>query len=111
MENLTLGEISTAITFLVAFIGSLSVLYNKIKNTIKDTLKEELTDLKIGLKQESLDRCKSDLVVIMSRIQNGYVPTNEEKYVLYETKSKYNKLGGDSYIDDMFEKLRKEGKL
>lgn len=111
MENLTLGEISTAITFLVAFFGALSVLNIKIKSTIKDTLKEELTDLKIGLKQESLDRCKSDLVVIMSRIQNGYVPTTEEKYVLYETKSKYNKLGGDSYIDDMFEKLRKEGKI
>ena len=63
------------------------------------------------LKEESLSRCKSDLVVIMSRIQNGYVPTSEEVMVLYETKAKYNKLGGDSYIDDMFEKLKKEGKL
>ena len=111
MENITLGQISAVITFLVAFIGSLSILYSKIKTAIKSTLKEELEDLKKNLKEESLSRCKSDLVVIMSKISNGYIPTKEEIMVLYETKAKYNQLGGDSYIDDMFEKLKKEGKL
>lgn len=111
MENITLGQISAVMTFLVAFIGSLSFLSSKIRTAIKSTLKEELEDLKKNLKEESLSRCKSDLVVIMSKIENGYVPTKEEVIVLYETKTRYNKLGGDSYIDDMFEKLKKEGKL
>ncbi len=111
MENITLGQISAVITFVVAFIGGLSVLYSKIKLMIRSTLKEELEDLKKNLKEESLSRCKSDLVVIMSKISNGYIPTKEEIMVLYETKGKYNQLGGDSYIDDMFEKLKKEGKL
>ena len=47
----------------------------------------------------------------MSRIQNGYNPTTEEKMILYETKEKYNDLGGDSYVDDMFDKLREGGKI
>lgn len=118
MQNITLGELYTIITFVIAFIGAIGVIYKKIKGAsiemkkvIKDTLKDELEDLKANLKDESLSRCKSDLVVIMSRIENGYVPTKEEVIVLYETKERYNKLGGDSYIDDMFEKLKKEGKL
>ena len=111
MENITLGQISAVITFVVAFISGLSILYSKLKIAIKSTLKEELEDLKKNLNEESLSRCKSDLVVIMSKIANGYVPTKEEVIVLYETKGKYNQLGGDSYIDDMFEKLKKEGKL
>lgn len=77
----------------------------------KDSIEAKLSDIKVALKNEKLDRCKSDLVVIMSRIQNGYVATTEEKMVLYETKKKYNELGGDSYIDDMFDKLRKENKI
>jgi hypothetical protein len=118
MEKITIGEIYTIITFVIAFIGAIGVIYKKVKGVgfemkkiIKDTLKDELSDIKKNLKEESLSRCKSDLVVIMSRIQNGYVPTREEVMVLYETKTKYNKLGGDSYIDDMFDKLKKEGKL
>lgn len=118
MQNITLGELYTIITFVIAFVGAIGLIYKKIKGfniemkkVIKDTLKDELSDLKKNLREESLSRCKSDLVVIMSRIQNGYVPTSEEVMVLYETKTKYNKLGGDSYIDDMFEKLKKEGKL
>ena len=33
------------------------------------------------------------------------------KEELYETKEKYNSLGGDSYVDDMFDGLKKEGKI
>ena len=47
----------------------------------------------------------------MSRIRNGYNPTTEERIILFEVKKKYNDLGGDSYVDDMFEKLKKEGKI
>ena len=49
--------------------------------------------------------------MLMSRIRNGYVPTVEEKMILYETKSKYNALGGNSYVDEMFNEIKKEGKI
>ena len=100
---------------ILAVISALGVIATTLiqarQASKKDSIEAKLSDIKNSLKNEKLDRCKSDLVVIMSRIQNGYVPTTEEKMVLYETKQKYNELGGDSYIDDMFDKLRKEDKI
>ncbi len=113
-------------TVLVALISGLCVAIPNViatittnnNNKIDDKLTKisvsfdkSLRDLKVAINNESLDRAKNDLIVVMSRIKNGYVPTPEEVMVLYETKEKYNKLGGDSYVDDMFEKLKKEGKL
>ena len=94
----TLGVVATA-------------LIQAIQANKKDSISSKLTNIQLALNEEKIDRCKSDLVVIMSRIKNGYEPTTEEKMILHETKKKYNDLGGDSYVDDMFEKLKKEGKL
>lgn len=80
-------------------------------DSIQKEFKKDMESLKSNIDSETLGRCKSDLISIMSKIQNGYTPTSEEKMILYETKQKYNSLGGDSYVDDMFDKLKKEGKL
>lgn len=110
----------------VALISALGVVATTLIQTIatrkKDKLDAKLTtmsvnfdtklnELKKNLEAEKLDRAKADLIGLMSRIRNGYIPTTEEKMILYETKKKYNDLGGDSYVDDMFEKLKKEGKI
>ena len=116
MENVTLGQISTILAFIVALIGSIEYLYVRMKKWFKSALNEELKpiiddlkNIKDDLNNETLSRCKSDLIAIMSRIQAGYKPTLEEKRLLYETKEKYNSLGGDSYVDDMFDDLKKKG--
>lgn len=100
---------------LVALISTTGVIATTVIQSIqankKDSIESKLTKIQLALEEEKLDRCKTDLIVIMSRIYNGYTPTNEEVRILYETKEKYNKLGGDSYVDDMFEKLKKEGKI
>lgn len=102
-------------TIIVAIISTLGIisttLIQSIQASKKDTIERKLTDLQIAIKKESLDSAKNDLIILMSRIHNGYVPTTEEKMILHETKRKYNDLGGDSYVDDMFDKLLKEGKL
>lgn len=97
---------------IVTTLGAVATVYIQTKQANKkDNIDAKLTDIKKSLSEEKLDRCKSDLIVIMSRIKNGYIPTTEEKMILYETKKKYNDLGGDSYVDDMFDKLRKESKI
>ena len=113
-------------TIIVALISGLCVaipsIYATIKTNKKDTIEQKLTTMNVNfdtklntlsqdIEKEKLDRAKSDLVILMSKIRNGYVPTVEEKMILYETKEKYNSLGGDSYVDDMFDNLKKEGKL
>ena len=97
---------------IVTTLGAVATVYIQTRQANKkDNIDAKLTDIKKSLSEEKLDRCKSDLIVIMSRIKNGYIPTTEEKMILYETKKKYNDLGGDSYVDDMFDKLRKESKI
>lgn len=100
---------------IVALITTAGVIATTVIQAIqaskKDSLESKLSKIQLALEEEKLDRCKTDLISIMSRIQNGYVPTTEEVRILYETKEKYNKLGGDSYVDDMFDKLRALNKI
>lgn len=111
---------------IVAIISGLCVAIPNIIATVitnkKDNIDQKLTAMSVNfdnklnklqknLNEEKLDRAKGDLVGLMSRIRNGYTPTTEEKMILYETKEKYNDLGGNSYVDDMFNSLKKEGKI
>lgn len=113
-------------TIIVAIISSLGVvataLIQSIQANKKDKIESKLSSMSVNfdnklnglsknLEAEKLDRAKGDLVGLMSRIRNGYVPTTEERIILYETKEKYNALGGNTYVDEMFEKLKKEGKI
>ena len=89
-------------------------LENNIKsnlNKMETSLKADNTKIRNQLKEETLNRCKVDLINAMSRVQNGYDPTEEERRILIEEKEQYNKLGGNSYVDDMFDRLKKEGRL
>ena len=86
----------------------------EIQGSIKDTeksIKADIMKVRNSLSDETLNRCKVDLINVMSRVQNGASITEEERRILIEEKEQYNKLGGDSYVDDMFERLKKEGKL
>ena len=122
MENIIVALISglcVAIPNLVT-----TILQNKknnikgVKKEIKDSIQKTETNIKAdimkvrnSLSEETLNRCKVDLINVMSRVQNGSKITEEERRILIEEKEQYNKLGGDSYVDDMFERLKKEGKL
>lgn len=50
---------------------------------------------------------KRFIVTELTKIVNGdYVPNEEQKRVLKEAKDEYNKAGGDSYVDDMYDDAR-----
>lgn len=54
--------------------------------------------------------CKRFLVTELSKIQEeNYIPSEEQKIVLKDTKDEYNAAGGDSYVDDMYDDLRDKG--
>lgn len=115
MEAILVTAISTVGVIITTIIQSYHAkkkdnIETKLDNIQKE-FKTDISSLQNNLNIESLERCKTDLVSLMSKIKNGYTPTTEEKMILYETKTKYNKLGGDSYVDDMFDGLKKEGKL
>ena len=68
-------------------------------------------ELRFFMEEHHLRYYKDQLVSMLSRIENGYVPTVEEKHILHEQKAKYNELGGDSYVDEMWDKLIKKDLL
>lgn len=115
MENILVALVSglcVAVPNIIATIvtNKKDTIDKKLSN-IQVSFENKLKDLQSALNQQSLDSAKSDLIVLMSRIKNGYEPTTEEIMILYETKEKYNDLGGDSYVDNMFDNLKKEGKI
>lgn len=117
-------------TVLVAVIGLFGIIIqarsnNKLKsqedllkmvNDKMDNLKQQSKDgdlnLNIKLDNMEMNVCKRFLIIEMTKIQNGtYIPNEEQKHMLYETKELYNHKGGDSYVDAMFERLQAENKL
>lgn len=114
-----IGGLCVAVPNIIATISSskknnIEQVKGEIKESIKDTersIKADITKVKKSLDDETLSRCKVDLINVMSRVQNGYKLTEEERRILIEEKEQYNKLGGNSYVNDMFDRLKKEGKL
>lgn len=112
-------------TVLVAVIGLIGIIIqsksnNKLKSQEEllktvddkiDKLKTQSTeeDIKLNEKLDNIDmeNCKRFLVVEMTKMKEGsYVPNEEQKRILKETKTIYNAKGGDSYVDDMYDDLR-----
>lgn len=99
----------------------------KIDNIKKEFTKktDDFTNELITFKEESTERdkmisdqiqevrmtvCKRFLVTELSKIEEeNYIPSEEQKRVLKDTKDEYNAAGGDSYVDDMYDDLRDKG--
>ena len=86
-----------------------------VKKEVNDLRKEsKADDIRLNEKLDTIDMyaCKRFLIVEMTKIQDGtYVPNEEQKRMLHETKKSYNDKGGDSYVDSMFERLQAKGLL
>lgn len=78
------------------------------------TFKKESTEsdkmISDQIKEVRMTVCKRFLVTELSKIQEeNYIPSEEQKRVLKDTKDEYNAAGGDSYVDDMYDDLRDKG--
>lgn len=112
-------------TVLVAVIGLIGIYIqtksnNKLKSqedllkTVDDKIdkikkQSEDEDRKLHDKLDfmEMNNCKRFLIVEMTKIQDGvYTPNEEQKHMLHEAKKIYNDKGGDSYVDNMFERLQ-----
>ena len=117
-------------TVIVAIIGLIGIIiqnrsHTKLKSQEEllktvdekiDKLKTQSTeeDKRLNDKLDAIDMnsCKRFLIVEMTKIKNGtYIPNEEQKHMLHETKTRYNNNGGNSYVDSMFEGLQNKGLL
>jgi hypothetical protein len=118
IENLTFGDVSSALTLLVAFIGSVAFLHKKMKVWLTEALEDQFNaiDKEMQSLQDRLDRvdlegCKNFLVKVISDIDNGDQIGDTEQERFWEQYEYYKSLGGNTYISKKVEKLEQEGRL
>lgn len=78
------------------------------------SFKEESTEsdkmISDQIQEVRMTVCKRFLVTELNKIkEENYIPSEEQKRVLKDTKDEYNGAGGDSYVDDMYDDLRDKG--
>lgn len=117
MENITLGQIAKELAFAVALIGSAVYLkkgtikgLSKVINSQLEPIKVEIKKLKEETSKNNLSSIKTDLINLMELADKKTIST-EQKMRSYELYDYYCQHGGNSYVHDKWEKLKKEGKL
>lgn len=128
MENITLGQVVIGLAFLLSLISNIKNLIKTIKEPIDKKFTKVLEPIhkKIdGLEQKidnmekehmkklnnlELESTRNDLVNYMSLAEEGII-TPKTKIDMYELYDDYCKMGGNSYVHDKWEKLKKEGKI
>ena len=118
MENLSLGQIASTITLLSIIIGAIIACFRFFKSFISKTLHP--IDRKIfNLQQVStqdrnnieLELIKMFLVNFIHDIEQGTYKSEIQIKNAYELYDRYQKLGGNSYVHDSWEKLIREKKI
>lgn len=118
MENISLGQIASIITLVGVFVGAITGLITFFKSFITKILKpldekiNKLQDASAGSRNNiELELIKMFLVNFINDIEQGTYKSQIQKKNAYELFDRYQKLGGNSYIHDSWEKLSKEGKI
>jgi hypothetical protein len=106
MDNITLGQVKDVVLFLVALIGGISSLYVLLMKGFD----ERLQPIKDDIRDEKKERLKSDLTTFMFLAEHGEL-SNDQKLRAHEEYDMYIKMGGNSWVHDRFEILKKEGKI
>ena len=108
-------------TIAVALIGLAGIWVQTKSKERQESIAEKLdllwneskkgdSELSVKIDTAKMQFLKLWLVTEMTKILNDYYKPNEEqKRFLHEAKREYNRLGGDSYVDDMFEEIKKKG--
>ena len=88
----------------------------KTMDTKLDKLRAEAKkddfNLNKKLDENKMNDLKRFLIIEMTKIDQGiYQATDNQKRMLKEAKDEYNRAGGESYVDDMYDKLKDKNLL
>ena len=122
MDNITIGQVIAIVVALASFITACGVIYKAIAKRALKALQNGLepTNKKIDsisnrITDVELSNCKNYIVDYLGRIEcvGDYCPlvTPEQTQRFWECYDRYTELGGNSYIHEKVEKLKKDNKL
>lgn len=116
METVTIGDISLIIGFLVALIGGVEYLYQRIKTLLKKALNDEFEPIRNEIKEvreenlnNELQMCMNYLVTAIEKAKKDKYMSDAERQRFYEVLDVYtNKFHKNSYIHNEVMDLEKE---
>lgn len=122
MENLTLGQIGSAIAFVVALISGVGYISSRTKKFISmamsdqmhgidkrfDDIDSKMDSLSATLSVVDMESCKNYLVSFLSEVERGQTIDEIEKERFWEQYEHYKKIGGNSYLQRRVEELREK---
>lgn len=80
---------------------------NKKLDNLRTESKKDDFKLNKKLDENKMNDLKRFLIIEMTKIDQGiYQTTDNQRRMLKEAKDEYNRAGGDSYVDDMYDKLK-----
>ena len=105
----------TLITVLGTIVVALITAGGTIANTIisKKTNKKVdcVAELKKDFKEHILDADKTNLITFLSELELGLEKTDIQIKRAYEIYERYTENGGNSYVHDRWEEVKKKGLL
>lgn len=119
MENITLGQISVALLFIIGLIGSMCTLANYLKKVLEKTFrptndKIDKMEKTLSSKIDKVDKnaTMNYIVRCFNDVDRGISLDSASKMRLKDQYEHYVRdLNGNTYIHDEYERLKKEGKL
>lgn len=106
MNDITLGEISNLMVWIVGFGGSTVAIITAVKKAISksfEPINKKIDTVDMNATKNFLVRCLADIE------RHGIDDVTKVRF--YEQYEHYEKMGGNSYIKSEVERLKKEGKL
>lgn len=107
MENITIGQISIWLAFVVALYTSVKFIVKEVSTAVD----KGLEPINEKISEVDLNATKNFLVSALDDINRGEVIEAVKKQRFYEQYEHYTKLGGNSYIVAEVDRLKKENKL
>ena len=129
MENITLGQISLALAFLITLIGGIISLVKYCKKLFdkvitkpiiekldknKKELENKINDIESKINVVGADQCKNYLVRYLADVENNEELSEVETQRAYDAYEKYTNIyHGNSYIHARWDKImrKKERKV
>lgn len=116
--NISVGTIVSIVITLFSFVGAVVGLSKYFKTVIKNIMSESLQHIEDKLDKNTnkidkvtMDNCKNYIVDFLARAERGEELSNDALLRFSENYQLYRDMGGNSYIHNWVERLKKEGKL
>lgn len=118
MNEITLGQIATAVAFLVALFTGFGYLSKQMKTWLTKALKDQfdpinkkIDNLESQVNKVDVESCKNFLVQFLSDVEKGVQMDEIQRERFWEEYQHYTEKGGNSYIHRKVEQLKSEQRL